>query len=307
VRNAFVQTLVEMADADDSVVLLTGDLGFTVLEPFADRYPDRFYNVGVAEQNMVGVATGLASCGFTPFVYSIATFASMRPYEFFRNGAVLHELPVRVVGVGGGVDYGTNGVTHHALEDIALMRAQPGLAVLAPADAEQTRAVVLASKDLAGPAYLRLGKGGAAVPGLGGRFRLGRLELVGDGTDVAIVSYGASSADAVEAADLLEHEGLAATVAVAASLAPPPTTDLVELLERVPLAIALESHYVNGGVGSLVAETVAEHGLGCRVVRRAIEEMPRGDSGSPRYLAARHGLTAGDVADEALRLLQSRL
>lgn len=306
-RNAFLQTLVEMADADDSVVLLTGDLGFTVLEPFAERHPDRFYNVGVAEQNMVGVATGLASCGFTPFVYSIATFASMRPYEFLRNGAVLHGLPVRVVGIGGGVDYGVNGITHHALEDIALMRVQPELAVLAPADAAQARAAVLATAELPGPAYLRLGKGGTAVPGLGGRFRLGHLELLGDGDDVAIVSYGASSTEAVEAADLLEREGLSATVAVAASLAPPPTSDLVELLERVPLAITLESHYVNGGVGSLVAETVAEHGLGCRVVRRAIREMPRGDSGSPRYLAGRHGLTARDVADEALRLLQSRL
>jgi len=306
-RNAFLQTLVELADADDSVVLLTGDLGFTVLEPFAERFPDRFFNVGVAEQNMLGLATGLATCGFTPFVYSIATFASMRPYEFFRNGAVLHRLPVRVVGVGGGVDYGTNGVTHHALEDIALMRVQPDLAVLAPADAEQTRAAMLASREITGPAYLRLGKGGAVVPGLGGRFRLGRLEQVGEGGDVAIVSYGASAAEAVEAADLLERDGLAATVAVAASLAPPPTADLVELLERVPLAITLESHYVNGGLGSLVAETVAEHGLDCRLVRCAIEEMPRGDSGSPRYLAARHGLTAQAVAGHAQRLLQSPL
>lgn len=305
-RNAFLGTVLELAEADDSVVLLTGDLGFTVLEPFAERHPERFFNVGVAEQNMMGVATGLASCGFTPFVYSIATFASMRPYELLRDGAVLHELPVRVVGVGGGVDYGTNGVTHHALEDLALMRVQPGLAVLAPCDAEQTRAAVLALDGLPGPAYLRLGKGGVPVPGLEGRFRLGRLELVGDGADLAILTCGPVAAEAVEAARMLEDQGIGATVAVAASLSPPPLDDLEDVLGRVALAVSLESHYVTGGLGSLVAEVIAERGLGCRLVRLGIEEMPRGDSGSPRYLAERHGLTARHVVQAALETLERR-
>ena len=306
-RNAFVQTLVGLADTDQSTILLTGDLGFTVLEPFAERHPERFFNVGVAEQNMVGIATGLASCGFTPFTYSIATFASMRPYEFIRNGPVLHELPVRIVGVGGGVDYGTNGVTHHALEDIAIMRTQPGLAVVAPADAEQTHAAVLAVGALEGPAYLRLGKGGATVPGLDGRFRLGRLEAIGEGADLAIVTYGSVAAEAVEAARLLESEGLATTVAVAASLSPAPLEDLAELLARVPLALTLESHYLTGGVGSLVAEVVAGEGLDCRVVRGGIERMARGSAGGPRYLAERNGLSARHVADTALRALELRL
>jgi len=307
VRNAFLQTLLEIADADDSVVLLTGDLGFTVLEPFAERHPDRFFNVGVAEQNMMGVATGLASAGFTPYVYSIATFASMRPYEFLRNGAILHELPVRVVGVGGGVDYGTNGATHHALEDVALMRPQPGLAVIAPADAEQTRSAVLALRDLPGPAYLRLGKGGSAIPGLDGRFGLGRLELIGDGTDLAIVAYGAIAGEAVEAAEVLERKGVAATVAVAAALSPAPVEDLAALLAGVPLVISLESHYPTGGIGSLVAEVIAERGLACRLVRKGVESMSRGASGSPRHLAERHGLTAEQVAETALQAVGTRL
>ncbi len=108
-------------------MLLTGDLGYMVLDVFSNRFPDRFFNVGVAEQNMVGIATGLAEAGYVPFVYSIATFATMRPYEFIRNGPVLHDLPVRIVGVGGGFDYGHNGITHFALEDYALMRAQPDM------------------------------------------------------------------------------------------------------------------------------------------------------------------------------------
>ena len=133
-RSEFIRSLVALAERDPRVVLLTGDLGFTVVEDFAERFPQRFVNVGVAEQNMLGVATGLAEAGFVPFVYSIATFATMRPYEFIRNGPLLHGLPVRVVGVGGGLDYGNNGITHYALEDVALMRVQPKMMVVAPAD-----------------------------------------------------------------------------------------------------------------------------------------------------------------------------
>ncbi|HEY4939313.1 MAG TPA: 1-deoxy-D-xylulose-5-phosphate synthase, partial [Actinomycetota bacterium] len=124
-RRAFVQELAEIAERDARILLITGDLGFSVVEPFADRHPDRFFNAGVAEQNMVGLATGLAESGFIPFVYSIATFAALRPYEFVRNGPVLHNLPVRIVGTGGAFDYGTAGPTHHALEDVGIMRMQP--------------------------------------------------------------------------------------------------------------------------------------------------------------------------------------
>src|SRR5947208_6407398 len=126
-RAAFAQTVCSLAANDPRVLLLTGDLGYMALEPFAQRFPDRFFNVGVAEQNMVGLATGLAEAGMVPFCYSIVTFASLRPYEFIRNGPVLHQLPVRIVGVGGGFEYGTAGPTHHGLEDIGVMRLQPGL------------------------------------------------------------------------------------------------------------------------------------------------------------------------------------
>lgn len=304
-RHAFVDSLVELAERDESVVLLTGDLGYSVLEPFAERHPERFFNVGVAEQNMIGLATGLASFGFKPFAYSIATFASMRAYEFVRNGPVLHELPVRVVGVGDGFDYGPNGATHFPLEDVALMRAQPRLAVVAPADAAQARSAVLALAALPGPVYLKLGKGGRAVPGLDGRFGLGRAELIGEGEDVALLAYGSMVAEAVDAAALLEVEGVRATVGVIASLAPPPVGDLVELLDRVPLAIALEAHYVTGGLGSLVSEVVAERGLGCRVVRQGVTALPSGDTGSPAYLNARHDLTARSVLRSAMAVLES--
>ena len=111
-RNTFINTLTELAEQDSRIVLLTGDLGFMVLEPFAQKLPRQFFNVGVAEQNMVGIATGMAEAGFIPFVYSIVNFATLRPYEFIRNGPILHQFPVRIVGVGGGIEYGNNGATH---------------------------------------------------------------------------------------------------------------------------------------------------------------------------------------------------
>ena len=179
-RATFIRTLVGLADDDPRILLLTGDLGYTVVEPFAERFPERFFNMGVAEQNMVGVATGLAEAGYVPFVYSIATFASLRPYEFIRNGPVLHRLPVRIVGVGGGLDYGPNGATHHALEDLAVMRVQPGLTVVAPADYEQARSALRATNRYTGPIYFRLGKDeSTTIPGLDGRFAPGRAERIG--------------------------------------------------------------------------------------------------------------------------------
>jgi transketolase len=175
VRRTFVSTLVDLAADDERIVLLTGDLGFTVVEPFAEAYPNRFFNVGVAEQNMVGVATGLADGGYVPYVYSIATFATLRPYEFIRNGPILQRLPVRIIGVGGGLEYGSNGPSHYALEDLALMRVQPGMTVLAPADFAQAQEALRVSSALSGPVYFRLGKDDTTtVRGLEGRFQLGR-------------------------------------------------------------------------------------------------------------------------------------
>jgi transketolase len=296
-RKAFASALGELAENDPRVMLLTGDLGFSVLEPFAERFPDRFVNVGVAEQGMVGLATGLAEAGFVPFVYSIATFASLRPYEFIRNGPILHSLPVRIVGVGAGLDYGFNGITHYALEDLAVMRAQPDIAILAPADPAQATAAVHASSAIEGPVYFRIGKASAAVPGLQGRFELGRLVLLGEGEDVAIVALGSIAGEAVRARELLAEQGIRATVAVVSSVQPAPVEDLVELLRELPLAITVESHYRTGGLGSLTAEVIAEHGLRCRLIRRAVDAMPRGLTGTAAFLEDFHRLSAPSLAE----------
>ena len=304
-RREFVDALVDLAARDERIVLLTGDLGFAALEPFIERFPDRFFNAGVAEQNMVGVATGLADAGFTPYVYSISTFASMRPYEFVRNGPVLHGLPVRIVGIGEGVDYGHNGMTHYALEDIALLRAQPGLTLIAPADSAQVRPALRAVQDLPVPAYIRLSKQSFAVPGLGDAFELGRAQLIREGEDAVIVAMGGMAATAVSCAELLSEHGVSAGIVVVACLSPAPVRDLVAALAGVPLALSLEAHYVTGGVGSLVAEVIAEHGLACRLLRAGVKSPPVGMSGTREYMHERLGLSAERLAATLLRARES--
>lgn len=303
-RAAFVRALVALAAEDRRVVLLTGDLGFMALEPFADRFPDRFFNMGVAEQNMVGVATGLADAGFIPYVYSIATFASLRPTEFIRNGPLLHHLPVRIVGVGGGFEYGHAGPTHHGLEDVAIMRALPGMTVVAPADHVQTPVVVKATCHLPGPLYLRLGKDDrTTVAGLGARFELGRAQWVRQGREIALVALGNSAAECVAAAEELAATGVDCAVLVVASVSPAPVADLVETLSRFRTVLTVEAHSMVGGLGSLVSEIAAERGMSCRVVRCGVAGLSAGGGGSERYLLSLHGLARQQLAETARRAL----
>lgn len=299
-RKIFITTLVELAEKDPRIVLLTGDLGYSVLESFKEKFPDRFFNTGVAEQNMVGLATGLAEAGFIPFVYSIATFATLRPYEFIRNGPVLHNLPVRIVGTGGGFEYGSAGITHHGLEDLGVMRQQPGLSVIAPMDFQQTRTVLLKTWDLPGPVYYRIGKDDKnTVPGLDGKFEPGRVQQVRDGSDILFMTTGNMGGETVAAADLLEQEGISCAVITAAGLSPAPAEQIKAAVCRFPLVITTESHYRTGGLGSLVAELAAEEAGAGIVLRCGVTDMPAGTSGSQKYYYEKYGLTSVQLADTA--------
>jgi transketolase len=283
-------------DDEERVVLLTADLGYKVLEPLLLAHPRRVINVGVAEQNMAGVAAGLAHSGLVPFVYSIATFASLRGYEFIRNGAVVHGLPVRIVGIGGGFEYGSAGISHYALEDLAVMRTQPGMTVVAPADGSQAVTALSATWDLPGPVYYRLGKNDrAALPELGGRFRLERAEVLIPGGDVVLLATGSAALQAFDAGSRLAANGTPCGVAVVSCLAPAPRADIIALLGRASLAVTVETHYVTGGLGSLVAEIIAEAGLGCRLVRAGVDVVPDTYSGSQRYMERRFGLDANSL------------
>jgi transketolase len=232
----------------------------------------------------------------------------MRCYEQIRNGPVLHRLPVRIIGVGGGYAYGHAGPTHHALEDLTIMRTQPGLTVIAPADPAQTRAAIRATAAIQGPVYVRVGKGqNAALPSLGGRFALDRPELIRGGHDLLYLVTGAIASEVVKAAELLLHENIAAAVAVQAHLPCAPSEALKDLIAPFPAVITVEEGFTAGGLGSLVAETIACHRLRCQLHMKGIQETFRAVGGSAAYLQAAAGLSAESLACLARSLMPVRL
>lgn len=300
-RNTLIQTLIDIAEADERPVLLTGDLGFSVVEPFRDKFPDRFFNVGVAEQNMVGIATGLAMDGLIPFVYSIATFATLRPYEFIRNGPVAHNLPVRIIGIGGGFEYGHAGSTHFALEDYAVFRALPGIRIIAPADKNQCRNALNATWNLDGPSYYRISKQSLpCIDGLEAPFKEGGLTCVRQGKDLAIITFGAIAHCALEVAEILAGKNIDPAVYILSSIYPSPIDDLKISLEQTTRAFTIEEHRIDGGVGSLIAEVIAENNIDCKLTRFGIGGKMPARLGNRDFLMKQYGLTPDQIAARIL-------
>jgi transketolase len=301
-RKVFVETLCELAESDERILLLTGDLGYMALEPFRERFPARFFNVGVAEQNMIAVATGLAESGFFPYAYSIATFATLRALEFIRNGPVLQRLPVRIVGMGAGFCYGSAGPTHYGIEDVAVMRALPGLTVIVPADSAQTGSAIRLTANYPGPVYYSLSKDDRAfVPGLAGRFELGRVQTIGHGRDLAMVAMGAIASEAVRTAEVLaSRHDVQATVIVVSSFCPDPAEDLLRLLRDFPAVIGLEAQVVSGGLNAFLGSLIASNGLSCLLIPLGIRSALSGRSGSQQNRWQTHGIDRESIIKAAL-------
>jgi len=303
-RKAFIDSLCELARVDERVLLLTGDLGFMVMESFREQFPKQFINMGVAEQNMIGVATGLAEAGFLPYCYSIATFASLRGFEFIRNGPVLHGLPVRIVGMGMGFEYGHAGPTHYAVEDIGTLRTLPGLTIVIPADSAQAGSAIRQTQNLPGPVYFSLGKDDrSSVNGLSGRFELGRVQQVRAGDDIAIVTMGSIAPEAVAAAVELESIGVAATVVIVSNFSPDPEESLIEILSRFRHVVSLETQTISGGLASFISLALATNGLDCRLHPLAIRTVPDGTSGGQSERWRKHGLDRASVVQTAIAAL----
>lgn len=255
-RVAFVDELIALAERDPSVWLLTGDLGFSVLERFRDRFGDRFLNVGVAEQLMIGAAAGLATCGKKVFVYSIANFPVMRALEQIRNDVCYHALDVTVVTVGAGVVYGSAGYTHHGLEDMAVMRALPGMTVVSPADAAETRWAMRAIGEQGGPAYLRLDKaGGPPVHTEAVRSAWGSALTLRPGSDVAILSCGAMVNVSLQVADELAGHQIEAQV-LSVPVISPLDDEALRAAAGTGLLVVVEEHAPTGGLYSAVVEAL---------------------------------------------------
>ncbi len=306
-RKSFLSTLMEIAGVSDKIVFLTADLGFMAVEPFASQYPERFYNVGVAEQNLVGIATGMAEAGYIPFIYSIVSFSVLRPYEFIRNGPIAHRLPVRIVGVGGGVEYSKDGISHYGLEDVGVLRVQPGITIVTPADSNQARQALLQTWNLPNPVYYRLGKDDRyEVPDLNGRFEIDKVQIVRPGHDVLLLTMGSIVPEAVQASINLAKQGVSAMVGIVSNFNPAPVEHLKQLLPQFPLAVTVEAHYITGGLGSLVAEVIADNGLACRVLRCGFKTVPDGVSGSLKYMYDRYGLSSASIENATLKELSKK-
>jgi transketolase len=304
VRTAFAETLLELMAADERIWLVTGDLGFSVLEPFIERFPGRYVNAGVAEQNMTGVAAGLASCGHTVFTYSIANFPTIRCLEQVRNDVCYNGLNVKIVSVGGGFAYGPQGYTHHGLEDLAVMRTLPGMTVVAPGDPVETRLATRAVAVRRGPCYLRLGKAREPVvhpsppP-----FQLGRAIGIRPGRDLTLISTGGILAYAVAVADRLRSAAGADARVLSMHTLKPLDEDAIAAAARETRAIlTVEEHSIVGGLGSAVADVIATRGLGCKFVKWGAPDGLLHAVGSQDYLRS----LCGDLFAAARELVSRK-
>lgn len=296
-RSAFIRTLIELAARDERINLVVGDLGFGVVEPFAERFPDRYLNVGIAEQNMTGVAAGMALCGKVVFTYSIANFPTLRCLEQIRNDVCYHNADVKIVSVGGGLGYGALGITHHATEDLAVMRALPQMVVVAPADPIEAELATRAVVEHPGPCYLRLGKSGEPrlhPPRVD--FRLGKAITVRRGDDICLTSTGSMLETVLQVADRLAREGISARVLSMHTLKPLDSDAVLAAAQETSAIVTIEEHSITGGLGSAVAETLAES-PDFRIPFKRLGLSPAFASrvGSQEYLRAVHSLSVEGV------------
>jgi transketolase len=297
-RAAFVRGLTAAARRDPRIMLLTSDLGYKIFDAFAGEFPGRFLNLGVAEANMIGVAAGLALGGMRPFAYSIAPFATLRCLEQIRNDVCYHDLPVSIVGVGAGYSYGPNGPTHHALEDIAVMRALPNMAVVCPGDPAETELAVLAATARGGPVYLRIGRAGdPVVHSAPPSFQIGQAITMREGRDCTLISTGNILPVALDAADRLRADSVSCGVLNMHTVKPLDEAALHVCSRETHALFTIEEHSGIGGLGSAVAEWCAgNHILGPRLSFGANDAFAP-LTGSQSYLRAQNGLTAEHVAE----------
>jgi len=284
-RREFADEVVKMAVFDPRIVMLSGDIGNNLFEPFKKIAPTRFYNCGVAEANMAGLAAGLAMCGLRPITYTITPFNTTRCLEQIRDDIAYHNLPVLIVGTGAGLSYANLGCTHHSCEDISFLRSIPNMTVLAPGDAWEVRSLLREAIQLKGPAYMRIGKTGESlvhheIPSL----KIGKAHLMRSGKDIAILSTGNMLPTALQIS-------LEAAVYSFHTIKPLDTELLESLFEEYSLIVTLEEHSLIGGLGSAIAEWLADHPSKARLLRFGTPDKFPHPIGSQSYLREQFNLT----------------
>ena len=285
-RTAFVENLTDAAQIDSRVFLITADLGFSVLERFRDALPAQFLNAGISEQNMTGIAAALAHMGKIVFTYSIANFPTLRCFEQIRNDVCYHKAPVRIVAVGGGLVYSTQGYTHHGIEDIGVMRTLPGMIVIAPGDPIEAAAATRALCADIGPAYLRLGKAGEPVVHSGPiDFAIGRALRLREGEDVTLISTGGTLRYTVECAEnLRQHHQVHARVLSMHTVKPIDRDAVISAAIETGCIVTVEEHSVSCGLGAVVGDLLASEGIGpVRFRKFGLPDVVSSRSGSHVY------------------------
>lgn len=298
-RDTFVRTLLEIAKKDKNVYLITGDLGFGVLKPFWTELPDQIINAGIAEQNMTSIAAGLAMQGKTVYTYSIGNFPTLRCIEQIRNDCAYHNANVKIVCVGGGFVYGSLGMSHHATEDIAMMRSLPDVTVLAPGDLVEAECATKAIYEQQGTCYLRLGRGGEKRihEKLDG-FTVGKAIEIQKGENVAVFSTGAIFDEVNEACEELKAQGLTPTVYTFPTVKPIDKDVILACAKTHKAIVTVEEHNLSGGFGSAVAEVMAEaDGAKAKLVRVALDDRYSCIVGSQKYLRKQYSIDAKTIVE----------
>lgn len=303
-RDAFIRKLTELAAREPRLMLITADLGFGVLTDFAERYPRQFLNAGVAEQNMTGLATGLALEGRVVFTYSIANFPTLRCFEQIRNDAAYHEANVKITAVGGGFSYGALGMSHHATEDLSVMRALPITVVAPGCDWEAAEAAAALATE-PGTCYLRLDRSSVGwTERPGESFRLGKARTLREGDDLAIIATGGILGAALDAAEMLATRGINVRVVSMHTIRPLDVDAVLDASRTTGGIITVEEHTIHGGLGSAVAETCLDAGVAPRRFHRiGLRAGFSSHVGSQDYLRAKYEIDAPSIVVAATRMV----
>ncbi|MBI1252517.1 MAG: transketolase [Alphaproteobacteria bacterium] len=305
-RNAFADELTKLGNDDPRVIMLSGDIGNKLFDKFRAAHPGRFINCGVAEQNMTGVAAGLAMSGFRPVTYTITPFVTTRCLEQIRTDVCYHEAPVTIVAVGAGLAYAGLGPTHHACEDLALLRALPNMVVVAPGCEWEVRGALRAAMKQDKPVYIRMGKKGEPVihKGIPEGFALGKALTIETGSDVALLSAGNILPEVIEAAHHLREHGVSAEIVCFHTIKPLDEARLADVFSRYKLVLTVEEHSLIGGFGSAVAEWAVDAGADTRKLKRiGTPDKFFKISGEQQFAREKLGLTGRQIAESVQRTL----
>jgi transketolase len=303
-RTAFVNSFIQLAECGHNIHLLTADLGFMVFDPIRDKYPDRFTNVGVAEANMIGVAAGMAMRGIRVFCYSISPFVIFRTLDQIRADLCHMQLPVTLVAAGGGLHYAREGMTHHAIEDIAIARALPGLTVLAPGDPLECEVLMKGAINLEGPCYLRLGgNDNPLVYENSQRPRFGEISCLQPDGNVAIIANGEMLIRAKKAMELLKKEGIICRLYSIHTLKPIDNLTIEKIARECSCIVTVEEHNVINGIGTAIIEILFSCGYKGKFQKFGIPDEYAKELGEKEWLRDHYGLGHERIAFEIKRLL----